>query len=365
MRKNIRKTSLWKKIEKNKHLVKQSIFSKKGFFFSLFVLTALTLVIFTFRSNVQFKEEQRSEIFKKNVDLTNKFINDFDEDIERTLYITSFRAFLGADEYIQRTSGYLTDVNTDIPEAIMNGTIKGIALNYTNSSNLNAWLDNIRSLSSKFNINITLNNTNITVEQSSPWLVNVTLVTNVIVTDYVGVIGWNYILRKSTAIDISEANFPDPIYYLEGYENYYKNKKATPNRVLINSVRKTPYENFWFNDTTQIPAVTNASNLAEHIYAQYYRENPAAPSFFERLEGKLRESSPYGIESFVNVLNDSQIWEYSGNGTSTCAVDYQFFVGGDCGDKNRIEGINCRFMINRTTLTAYNLTGINSTNCII
>jgi hypothetical protein len=336
---------------------------KKAFLFSIFVITALSLVVLTYKTRVQFKEEQRAEIFQDRIEQINLFIEDFESDIDRSLYVTSFRAFIGIDEYVNNRQEYLPSdtlagLEDYIIELIMNGTIDGTQLNSTNASTLNDWLTEIKILAQPYRLNLTLPSLSLSVQQVSPWEIEVRMDANVSMDLTDQDIGWNYTLSKFTIIDLEESRFADPIYFVESTRN---NPGEKP---LINNIRKTPYEVFWSNQSDYI----NVTNLTSHVLGQYYRNNSDAPSFFMRLLGGYDCEDPgfsdhcqsYGIESFVNVINNSKIFDYSDEGSATCALDHQFFFSG-CEEMHRIENMHSRFYVGNDTLFDYNLTEINST----
>ncbi len=347
---------------------------KKGFLFSLFVVTALSLVIFTFRTKVEFSEERRADIYKERVEQTNIFIEDMEQDIERSLYVASFRAFLGADEYIHFTEDYIEDINKSILSLIINGTIEGKQMNSTNASTFEEWIGRMRKLGKKFNINVTFDHITIEARHISPWIINVSFKSVVLVDDFEEIQGWNFSLNEHTTIDISKANFPDPVYYIGSIRNNVKD------RPLFNNIKRTSYESFWSNDSNPDPPpdeIINVTYLKDHTKRQLYRAYEKAPSYLMRLEGNFScdnegaiadECKYYGIESFVNVLNENiDIWDYSDLQDPTCAVDYQFFSEGcdnSCellGEMHRIENMGGRFYLDYCHVIYYNLTEINST----
>jgi hypothetical protein len=339
---------------------------KKGFFFSLFVITALALVVFTFKTNVELKEEQRVEVFKTRVDTTNQFLDDMEKDIERAIYVSAFRAFLAMDEYIHKKEEYIDNVSTRLPELMINGTIKGLQMNSTNSSTFGKWIQGIQELSNRYNINITFKDTQIEVYQFSPWTIDISFISNVSVKDYEDIVSWNYTIAKSTIINISEAHFADPVYFMGSITNY---EEGTP---LINTIQQTPYEYLWKNDSSA-PYSVNITNLQDHVTRQLYINNTGAPSYIMRLEGHTNCSAEYttqcresGIESLVNVLDMSTFWKYNKAGESDkepCVADYQFFYEG-CSpkaDKNNVINMDKNFRLDRNHLGLYNLTSINGT----
>jgi hypothetical protein len=349
---------------------------KKGFLFSVFVITALALIVFSFKTKVQFKEEQRADIFTRRVEQTTLFLDDMEKDIERSLYVSTFRAFLGIDEYITKKEDYLsldgTDEKVDLENKviglIINGTLNGEHLNATNSSTFSNWTKRMTTLAERFSINLTFKNIYMSVDQVSPWVVKVDFKSDVIVSDFEGLLGWDYEVSETTYIDISEANFPDPLYYIASIDNY------GDEAPLFNSIRKTPFEGLWWNNTPPCPSLDipcyNMTNLTKHVTGQYYRFNNESPSYLMRLAGQFNckdgkwedECKHYGIESFVNVLNaTSEIWEYSLDKESTCATDYQFFTGIGCEDseKNNIINMDNKFIIDDSHVVDYNLIGVN------
>lgn len=339
------------------------LYSRKGFLFSLFVITALSLVVLSFKMRVEFMEENRAEIFEKRVEETNFFIKDMKGDIERSLYVASFRAFLGMDEYIHIEEDYIEDINKSIKELVLNGTIDGRQMNSTNSSTFNYWIESVRELAKRFRINITFNDITIDVEHASPWTLRITMSSNISVADFENIIEWNFTLSEYTIIDISEAGFPDPVYFVESISNYEKNKGKMDRAPLLNNIGETEYSVFWWNSTTY-PA-PNASFLADHTQRQLYKRSQYAPSFLMRLSGEFDCGSPsdsectnYGIESFVDIA-DSSIWDFSANGTATCAPDYQFFSEGCVGDKHRIISMDDKFYLDWNHVVDYVLTEIN------
>lgn len=332
---------------------------KRGLLFSLFVITALSLIVFTFKTRVEFKEQQRADIFKERVEHINLFLEDMQKDIERSLYVATFRAFLGVDEFIHlnRSKG-IDNASLRISELILNGTIYGKQMNITNASTFSDWEQRIQQLAKRFNINITFKNSAVTVRQSNPWIINVSFKSNVEVEDFEHVIAWNFSVEEITVIDIADAHFPDPLYFkwsLDNYEDHAGN--ISGGKPLLNSIRRTPYSVFWTNDSGFI----NVSNLLDHTINQYYINNTLAPSYLSRLENPDDFSGydEYGIESLVNVINMTH-WFYSRKNGEICAVDWRFFTEDGCEEMHKVINMNDRFLLNNNSLAFYGLTKINA-----
>ena len=329
---------------------------KKGFIFSLFVITALALIVMTYRMKVEFREEKKAEIYKNRVEQINIFVQDMEKDLDRALYVIFFRAVLGADEYIHRHGQYIDNINARLAELMIYGTINGESMDITNASTITDWNLRMAKLSKRLNVNVTFDKTTIEIKHSSPWVIDISMNTTIKVTDFDEVLGWEFELVKSTKLDISEASFPDPIYFIESLDNM--GNYSTP---LLNRIVKSPYIELWVNESLlPFPNEVNVSNLIDHTLNQFYLNNTRAPSYLMRLAGNFGNST-YGIESFVNVLNDSSIWDYSEEGDATCAADYQFFVTGCTGDSHRIYNMNSRFYLDQEHLNDYDMLSINST----
>lgn len=341
---------------------------KKGILFSLFVITALSLVVLTFKIQTEFKQEDRADIFKRRVERTNMFVEDLEFDIERSLYVSSFRAFVAIDEYMHdEDNDFIDNVTTILPELIMFGTFDGVKMNATNASTFYDWTRNMQDIAIKyFRLNLSLENSSVQVKQYSPWLIKIDFSTNVTIHDFDDIIAWNYTLTKETFIDIREANLPDPLYLVYSDENYLANVGFGSDFVQIhNNIEETHFTAYWDNSTGNVSTV----NLLEHMINQYYRESPYGPSYLMRLEGRTNCSEPenilecqnFGIESMVNILDTNNIFDYSVDKVSkTCVIDYQFFAEG-CSEMHNIINMSDEFFLDDKHLVLYDLTKINRT----
>ena len=340
---------------------------KKGILFSLFVITALSLVVLTFKIQSEFKEEDRADVFKRRVERTNMFVEDLEFDIERSLYVSSFRAFVAIDEYMHNEEEFIDNVTKILPELIMNGTLNGRKMNATNASTFLDWTTSMQNIALKyFRLNLSLQNSTVQVSQYSPWLIKVDFTTNVTIDDFDDVIAWNYTLKKETFIDIREAKLPDPLYYIYSIKNYETNVGPLYYTPVVNSIEETHFTEYW----TNISGNVSVENLMEHTLNQYYRQSQYGPSYLMRLEGRTNCSEPenvvecqnYGIESMVNIFNRSKMFDYSISPapTRTCVIDYQFFVEG-CDEMRNIINMSGEFFLDDDHLALYDLTKINTT----
>jgi len=343
---------------------------KKGFFFSFFVITALALIVLTFKIQIQFKEEQKSDIIKNRIERTNLFVEDVEKDIERSLYVAAFRALLGADEYIHLTHNYIHNATAAIHSLMLNGTINGTSVRIANTSNFGEWMQKVRYLAEGLNINITFYNAKIGIQQIDHWNLNISLTVDVEVIDFDRTLGWNFSVTEHTTIDIVDANLPDPMYFIESLDNYETNSGNSTGTPLTNSFRRSPYTTWWNNETGLVfPENINITFLQDHATKQYYTNSTEGPSYLMRLQGEFdciefaTECNDFGIESFVNTMNTTSIWLYSEENRVTCAVDHSFFTE-DCEASARIHTIYnmpASFVIDLPHLLQYGLRNINST----
>ncbi len=343
---------------------------KKAYLFSLFVVMALVLVATLYKTKIEFKNEERADVFKKRVTAANTFIDDMEKDLERSLYVSSFRALIGVDEYIHLKGTYAQNLSIFLPELIIQGTYNGTKLNSTNSSTITDWMVNINKLAKRVNLNINFTNISVDIESQSPFTVSFTIYSLVNITDFENSLGWNYPINQTTMIDIAEASFSDPTYFMESRNN---TQRLTP---LFNNIKKSPYgaTELWTNDSGYI----NLTKLEDAIVNQYYFNSSTSPSFLMRMQGKFDcdadpdsefanyhlECQKNGIESFVNVFNNSEVFKYSWTDGDflTCAVDYQFFKEEQACEENdqyRIFNMtNQIFVLDSDKIKQYNLSKI-------
>jgi hypothetical protein len=163
------------------------------------------------------------------------------------------------------------------------------------------------------------------------------------------------LLNEKMTLNITKYNFSDPVYFIEGNRNYRSNNGGSdPSSSLTNMFTRTPYRQFWYNESGTI----NTENLKNHTRSQYYKENSNAPNFLMRYEGDFSSNS-YGIESFANTIEGNQVWQYAIDSIPgiTCTADYQFFSE-DCSELNQIEEMNSNFRLDDSHISDYNLTEI-------
>src|SRR3989338_2282519 len=339
---------------------------KKGFFFTFFVITALSLVVLTYKIGVEYKEADRAEVIKKRVEQTNKFVEDIDSDMDKALFISAFRSMLAMDEYIKLKNDFIRPPVEGVPDEalsrlVVNGTVreensaesskqKFRNMETMDGSTIAQWIGNVNELAKPYKVRVSFpDSIDVRAVMISPWEVNFSLETDVSVMMLDNDVFWNFSVSKFAIVSI--VGFPDPFYHVGSIKNYADNSGTNEGDVkpLLNTIRVSPYD-FSFAQTTITPFFGHATGQ------YYYSSQLNAPDYFSRLRGDYDAEDNFGIESFVNVSASNAIFSYSSAGTSTCATDYQFF-GSSCSDadKENLNGMSSRFYIDGDGVDYYNL----------
>ena len=256
----------------------RSFWSTKGMFFTISALILLG-VFFTsliFQSRYSFSE--RNTIVSLKTSTMQNFVSGLEQDAKKGLFIAGFRAVMGAEEVIYSTNSFLNDSKAGLLEAVMDGTMDGMAVSTMANSTLPDWLARMNGESAKLGIVLNFSFDKITVDQPSPWRVDFLMKYSFNVTDSTSTAV--FYKKTNTTASISIIGFDDPLYTI------------FTNNLIIRVINTTPYEgNYVSGDDT--------SNLISHINGLYYT-NSSGPSFLMRLEGNLGNSS-VGIESIVRL----------------------------------------------------------------
>ena len=201
--------------------------SSKGIFFSMIaVLLAAVLMTYMMQSN----EYERHDIVNIRVNALNSFLDDAEKDIQRAVYISAFRALTTLiDDMIQRGS-YSDNVTGNIEELMINGELDGVKKPVMENSTLTEWDRRLSDLAKLIGANFSVSFGSISVNQSSPWTIDIYVDATINLRDQRGMASWHYNKSLHTAVDIS--GFEDPTFAIETY--------AKVHRVIS----KTPYDNF-------------------------------------------------------------------------------------------------------------------------
>jgi len=194
----------------------------------------------------------------------------------------------------------VSNVSNGFQTLVMNATLEGVNQSAMENNTYPLWASRMVAQASAIGVTLAMSPGPFAIEQLSPWTVTGRTNLTIYIADALLNASWNVTRQVNGTIELEA--FEDPVYRL-----------GTSGRVT-NLVRQTPITDF--------VSGTNVNNLMAHANESYYRAWTGAPSFLQRLEGKLTNSSPYGIESLVNLqeLSDAGLF------TSTkSVVDYIYF----------------------------------------
>ncbi len=247
------------------------------------------------------KMSERSLVIKERIHSIDHFIDDLDVDIQRGVFIASFRALLAMQQYITAEGDFITEVDDVFNELLINGSIDGNYMSVMNDTELPLWIDRIKQEAAKATIVLNYNLTDVRVYHSSPWELSIELSMFIDITDTGETARWsrNQVITTSLPIE----GFEDPLYTV-----------FTEGRV-INLITPT--------NITDFTNGQNTSNLKVHVDAGLYRAKNSSPSYLMRLKGNL-SGSLYGIESFVNLktFEDASL-----SIEEKSCIDYVYFSG--------------------------------------
>jgi hypothetical protein len=261
--------------------------STKGMYFSL--LTILFLVIFLFFFSVHIYRKNTDKMFaiESRITSMDSFLNDVNRDLERGLYISSFRAILSMQEYMTLYGVFFHDIQSDFFEAITNGTINGTHVSMMDSAlesaKITDWIDNINEQAEQLNLVLNISIKNFSLYQNDPWHITVGINATLQLSDSAGLATWNKQLYIETVLGIE--GFEDPLYIVHGLGRF------------SNAINITRFDN---NYSYYNGSVWNISNLITHFEGSLYAAHSDAPSFLMRFENNL-STSPQGIESIINL----------------------------------------------------------------
>ena len=247
--------------------------NKKAMFFTILVIALLSLflVSYTIYSVVQ----DRSAISKR-IQTMNSFLFSLEQDLERQGKIAGFRTIFLAEDYITRTGNYISDIDSFFQEAFFNGTIYGQETEIMVGARYEDILQSVNEKASKINVDITIDEPELSVLQEDPWHVALLFSFNLTMQDSTGLASWSK--RENIKSLVKVEGFEDPLYVIN------------TNAKLTNKINKTIYETFVQNG--------DVSNLSAHAENSYYKASTTAPSFLNRLQGKT-QGNENGIESLV------------------------------------------------------------------
>lgn len=300
--------------------------NKKGVFFTALVLVIATILLLTYA--ISTIPSDRSPL-KKRVQTMNEFLSASESDLERQLYVMGFRSIFVFTDHIAQQGTYIADPQASFRELVYNGTFQQVNQSLFLGVKISDVESTLQNRAQKLNINITLYNPQLYLQQSDPWNLDIVLNTTLVMQDEDNLALWNRTLSLIAKVPIE--GMEDPLYIVN------------TNGLVSNKIKRTPH--------TIFVQGTNVSALSNHSLSSYYRDHTDAPSFISRLQGNLT-ASPYGVESMVNL----QKLAAQGVPTSQKSViDYIYFSTANP-SSNGVSGMSGWFRLDSTHLAYYNAT---------
>ncbi len=306
--------------------------NKKGLYFTLMTMFMLTLFLFYFRTGSYYKYREKMVVTENRINSLDNFIKSLERDATRGLYISSFRALISLEDYISAKGTFLDNFKERFIEALLNGTINNEKAELMEDSRFVDWINKISLEGEKLNLDVNITINNIDIYHKSPWSIIVEANLNLTVND--SLIDVYFKRNPIIRTEISIIGFEDPLYIV------YGEGKVT------NIIEKTPFKVFFEKKGDEF----NVSNLMAHINNSYYSNNSDAPSFLMRFENNLG-SSPFGIESFVNL---EKFYERGIEIEERSCVDHLYFEGDDR-DSFQITNMPSWFRLDDEHINAYGL----------
>ena len=298
---------------------------RKAVFFTFIALFVIILVVAVVTTRDTYRYRERSNAISSRVRTMNNFIGDFEDDLERELFIGGYRALISMNSYVRQIEDYITDVDDTFTEILVNGTADDgnitmtLMKQETQGADINSWVARVNEEAAKMNIKTSVEVHKVTIRHVTPWVVEVKLNATINISDVKGLASWVYDKEYEQQFPI--VGFEDPLYTVETADKVTNLVNITPNMTFVDS-----------NNDTDV--------LEENLLKSYYINNTAAPSFLMRFEGDF-SPSPYGIESMVNV---EELFEQGLFVKNRSVIDYLYFgnssstgIGKDYCDYTKID----------------------------
>ena len=275
--------------------------------------------------------EQRQAV-QKRVSTMNSFLGSSEKDIERQMYVSSYRILVLLEKRIIDSKNYIpaTDFNPLFNEAFFNGTLNSQKQDLMIGATFYEFINVTNENAKKMNLNLAITNPIINITQEDPWHVAVILKANLVMQDNSNLASWNKTLIIKSYIPIE--SFEDPVYLLN-------TGGQVPNKFI-----ETPYT---FSST-------NIANLSLHLQNMYYINTTESPSFLDRLKGNISSSSPYGVESLVDI-NKLPSDVYIMATGSKSVVDHIYFSNQNPTPLCIVPGMPSWFRIDKQHAAYYNI----------
>jgi len=288
--------------------------NKKGIFFTFAAIALATIIILSFNVYNDYRLKDKMEVIEIRVTTMNDFVKDLENDIGNAIFISGFRSLLSMEDYMMTYKQFFNELGAPtssaaFSDAFLKGTINSPSeltdrMSLMENNTFINWTERMKVEANKTDISLEFNIDSVTIGQSEPWMVDVTVQLDIVVRDKKNTASW-IINNKDYIKKINISGFIDPLYLVN-------NDGLVNNSITI----------------TTVPNFDDEDDLNLHLINSYYIEHSDAPTYLMRFENDLGASSN-GIESLVNV---QEIIDVGGATTSRSVVDYIYFGSGSVTD---------------------------------
>jgi len=310
---------------------KDFLANKKSIFYTMAALSLVVAILLTYGYYGAYSYSKKTDVISTRVNTVNFFMKDVESDMQKGAFIAGFRTLLSLNQFITNNGTFIDDTIARFNESFLHGTINGQTVSLMQDSTFTDWSNKISVQARKIDINFNFTINQVSLKHTDPWTVQVDINLTLYVNDIKNTSSWKR--DKTVTSKISVIGFEDPLYLVNS------------NGRVTNLLNPTNFSSFVNNG--------NPSTLMSHMNESLYIQHNDSPSFLMRLQGDL-ESSPYGIESLVNLD------EFQKQGLvikDRSAVDYIYF-GTQTTTNYRINQTPSWFKIDEEHLDAYGVTNI-------
>jgi len=313
--------------------------NKRAIFFTMIAIMISTLMILSFVIYNEYTFTNRASIIETRINTMNSFIEDIDDDIERSVFTSGFRAIFSLATFAAINASYFDDINVVFYEAFINGTMSGTSLDLMENSEFSLWIVKVQNIAKELNIDLNITVHDVSIKHSSPFFIMVTVNSSFSVVDLKQTAIWKY--DRIIEAELPIQGFQDPVYVI-----------GPGGGGVVNTIEIS-------NISVYVGNNNNTNNLSYLANTSEYSPWSDAPTFLMRLEGNLSPSPDgHGIESFVNLIQFSNLELTTKNKT---VIDYIYFST-DNPLKWEVEGMPPWFKLDNQTngtvdhLEKYNVT---------
>lgn len=300
--------------------------NKKAVFFTVAAIVLSVVIILSFTVHSGYRLKEKMNAIETRITTMNNFIKDIEQDLQKGIYIASFRAFLSMSQYIASNGTFINNVEGTFSELFLNGTINNQEVSLMTDSTFTDWVNKIQQEADKVDIIVNFTVNDAAISQEEPWSIAVSTNIDMGIGDKKQTSSWN--INKDVATNLSIIGLEDPLYVVNSYGR------------VSNTIRISPFEHFVVGGSID--------NLLTQINKSYYISTNMSPNYLMRLEGDLA-SSEIGIESLVNLQ------EFIDQGLTTkdrSAVDFIYF-GNQTTTNHRINKTPSWFKLDSEHLSTY------------